>query len=658
MILPMTKVQVIGDKRHLYPTISLLHDLGVIHLEDAHGDAISASLSNEDRDLTSRMALDSVGEEKKRTGDEQLLRLNAVLGGLPRPDDENVDTQTGQLYSGFSKYDFPTVVESSTEFLQEIETKVRTLANERSNLTKELASAEKYEAILEQFHPLLAESAPVEGYETIALLIDRRHEELVELLEAEIAEITGNRSYVTSADIGEDSTAAIIMFASDAAEAVRRLLWEEKVNEVRLPESIADTPFEQALAELHLRKQKIPYELEEVETHLKKLGAAWWPRIRAIRDVLLDHSEELKRINQFGETDYTFVVRGWIPSKEMDELEQLLLSRFGGEVMIENLEIGELDIDAVPVALSNGIFFKPYEYLLTFFQLPRYGSIDPSVMLGVFYLLFFGLIVGDAGYGLIIVGISLWLRSKYKDVEAAVLASAIFIWAGTSAIIFGFIYGEFFGDLLLRFHLIPHVTLFGVVLPVERTELIMPFLVLTAAIGAIHLFFGLSMGVVMGLRFKAYKHMAERVGMLLILIAGTLFVFTMALGLPSILMTVGWVLLIAGLAALAYSGGPVMLIMHFIDLIRNVASYTRLMALGLAGAFLANVANELAGMTSIVIFGGLIALSLHTLNIIIAVFSPTLHSLRLNFLEFFSTFYESGGREYKPFQRTEKVEST
>ncbi len=98
--------------------------------------------------------------------------------------------------------------------------------------------------------------------------------------------------------------------------------------------------------------------------------------------------------------------------------------------------------------------------------------------------------------------------------------------------------------------------------------------------------------------------------------------------------------------------------MHVIDLIRNVASYTRLMALGLAGAFLANVANELAGMTSIAILGGLIALSLHTLNFVIAVFSPTLHSLRLNFLEFFSTFYESGGREYKPFQRSEKVEST
>jgi len=658
MILPMTKVQVIGDKRHLYPTITLLHDLGVVHLEDAHGDAISASLSDADRNLTSRMILDSVGEEKKRTGDEQLLRLNAVLSGLPRPEEKAHLSKRDRLYSDFSRIDFSAAIETSTGFLDEVEDKARTLANERSNLTKELASSEKYEAILEQFHPLLAESAPIEGYETIALLIDRRHAELVELLESEVAEITGNRSYVTSADIGEDSTAAIIMFASDAAEAVRRLLWEEKVNEVRLPESIAETPFEQALSELHVRKQKIPYQLEEVERQLDELGSVWWSKVRAVRDVLLDHSEELKRIGQFGETDYTFVVRGWIPNRELDELEKLLLKRFSGEVMTETLEVKDLDIDHVPVALENSSFFKPYEFLLRFFQLPRYGAIDPSVMLGVFFLLFFGLIVGDAGYGVIILVASLYLRRRFKEVEVALMASGIFIWAGVSTIIFGIIYGEFLGDLLLRLHVIQHFDLFGLEFPLERTELIMPLLIVTAAIGAIHLLFGLVMGVVMGLRFKAYKHLSERAGMLLALIAATLMILTTVLGWPPFLMTVGWVVLLLGLAALAYSGGPVMLIMHVIDLIRNVASYTRLMALGLAGAFLANVANELAGMTSVAILGGLIALSLHTLNFVIAVFSPTLHSLRLNFLEFFSTFYESGGREYKPFQRSEKVEST
>ncbi len=124
---------------------------------------------------------------------------------------------------------------------------------------------------------------------------------------------------------------------------------------------------------------------------------------------------------------------------------------------------------------------------------------DPTWTLFVFYPLFFGMIVGDIGYGLVMLAIVLWLRMRFKENSGIQLATAILGPAATMCIAFGFIYGEFFGDLLGKagLNLIHPISIgFGVTLPFERTELIMPFMLLAIGVGVVQVLFGLVLGVV------------------------------------------------------------------------------------------------------------------------------------------------------------------
>ena len=176
---------------------------------------------------------------------------------------------------------------------------------------------------------------------------------------------------------------------------------------------------------------------------------------------------------------------------------------------------------------------------------------------------------------------------------------------------------------------------------------------MTIAVGAVHITLGLILGVWEAIKDHNRSHLLERSGMLLGLISLFFLVGVLANLLPEGFMTpaiadliVGIVLLGASLGWLGILMGPI----EFIGLIGNILSYLRIAAIGLASVYLAKVANDVAGMVGSVIVGAIIAIFLHALNLVLGAFSPTIHSLRLHYVEFFRKFYEGGGRPYEPFQ--------
>jgi V/A-type H+-transporting ATPase subunit I len=177
-----------------------------------------------------------------------------------------------------------------------------------------------------------------------------------------------------------------------------------------------------------------------------------------------------------------------------------------------------------------------------------------------------------------------------------------------------------------------------------------PLLILAFSIGIVHVLLGFVLGIVGALRLGEPRRATERIAALGILIGGLIVIGAAARFLPEGWLTPAVVLMVAMVPVLLYAGG-ILGILELISSASHILSYARLMALGLAGAMLAQVSSRLGSATDSVLLGILIVLPLHLLHLVMNVFSPTVQALRLQYVEFFSKFYEPGGVSYDPFRK-------
>ncbi|HRI88113.1 MAG TPA: hypothetical protein PK869_07610, partial [Candidatus Hydrogenedentes bacterium] len=331
---------------------------------------------------------------------------------------------------------------------------------------------------------------------------------------------------------------------------------------------------------------------------------------------------------------------------QADALIARLDKEFTGQVTCTKMGIGQVDVHNVPTLLRNKGIFKHYEVLLSLFKPPTYGTFDPTVLVAVAFTLFYGFILGDMLYGLVVILFSLWLGKKFGHIEAVRSASHVGVYMGISGIFFGFLYMEAGGDLPYRW--------FGLhALWIHRAHDIIDLMTWAIIIGAIHVPLSLVIGIKTSFDHHHIEHGIEKLGLLI----GLLSVMLIAMNFLGILgaaafMYIGIVGLVICLALLLYSLGVMGCItfLEVISLAGNVLSYCRLMALGLAAVLIADLANAFAAAVNPLI-GIPVAALIHAFNIGLSLFSPTLHSLRLNYVEFLPKFYHPEGKGYKPFKK-------
>jgi V/A-type H+-transporting ATPase subunit I len=340
------------------------------------------------------------------------------------------------------------------------------------------------------------------------------------------------------------------------------------------------------------------------------------------------------------------VLVGWVPAKEIEKVEMALQENVGNATFIQKLKMTPEMKKRAPVILQNPRPARPFESLVKLLALPRYGHIDPTRLMAFFLPIFFGMILGDVGYGILVLALSLGFLHRFK---AGVLRDILIVLAMGAcwSILFGFLYGEAFGTLGEYVGLRP--------LWFDRTssEHVLGLLIMTVAVGAVHITLGLILGVWEAIKDKSRNHLLERSGMLIGLIGLFFIVGVLTDFLPQGFMSVAIAIVIIGIVLLSTSLGCLGVIMgpiEFITLIGNVLSYLRIAAIGLASVYLAKVANEVAGITGNIIVGAILAILIHALNLVLGMFSPTIHSIRLHYVEFFRKFYEGGGRPYEPFR--------
>jgi V/A-type H+-transporting ATPase subunit I len=311
-------------------------------------------------------------------------------------------------------------------------------------------------------------------------------------------------------------------------------------------------------------------------------------------------------------------------------------------LLLEQRAILEQDLEKVPVALKNPPYLKPFELLTSLLPLPRYSSWDPTPFIGIFFPLFFGLMLGDAGHGLVLLVAALLLLWRRPLGVTGDFARILLI-SSSYAVMFGILFGEFFGETGGRLiHLTP--------LMPERSEAIMPMLIFSLALGASHVVLGLLLGLITAVRRHERSEAAVRV--ITIALIAALACLLIALLYPNPwLLSRPIMILIALLLPLLILSGGLLAPLEMVKTIGNIVSYARIMAIGLSSAMLANAANQIAGLSGDLLLGILAGIALHSISIVLGLFAPAIHGLRLHFVEFFSKFVETGGRRFDPLHK-------
>ena len=655
MITPMDQLLLVGRKAVANDVLVSLQSLGVVHVD---------RLDPTDEGLE-RFVLSAEDQRRKQVWDRVVARAGTLMEVL------RVDPDA----PGTGKGDLPADADGVAERVDAVGDQVDALLAEQVEAREELALVDQYLPLFRDLAPTLAQletSRWLEGVATIvpAAELDRLRGELEAALDGAVALDTRPR--------GRDVVVVVAALRSEAG-ALRTALGRVGTGELQLPDRYRALGVAKAVHMMEERKQALPKRLATIAEELDKQALQHGPRLKTLRQTALNHQSRFERLSELAEGRYAFALQGWVPSQDRQKVVDALAKQFPGDLFVTHRPADAHHDLGVPVRLENAPWARPFQGLLSVFAPPAYGSFDPTWTLAIFFPLFFGVIVGDIAFGMIFALLAWLLRRRGLQGKALSLGplnmvipaealrwiSTIIFYSAGWTMIWGFIYGEFFGTFLEYFppgrpvFYPPYEGYDGMIqILLFRVEIFLPVILIAVAFGVIQVLGGWVIRVVYGIKHGDMRHVYEGVGMFTGLLA--LVIFASAFLSDNLNPVVNGIV-VAGLAVFLVCVVLARMPMMLIELVSNggnILSYLRLFAVGLAAALVAKLATQLGFAISdslpIIgpILGILVGVFVHLLALVLKVIGYTLQPLRLHYVEFFTKFgfYESSSRRYQPFK--------
>ncbi len=643
------KVRMIAHQSVEPELLDYLHSLGIVHVTQvSRGEGRGAEPSEEERDLSERLQhLRGVLQFLSKY-EEGPRGLASVLGNriiISRKEFEDFKNKT-QLRD---------VITQSLTLEQEIHQVETTIVNLESEITllQPWINLDEPPASLDEFYrvKVMMGTLAIEEVENVIEGIDF----LTSLYHVELLYRTKRLAYLC------------IIFHKSVEEMVSEILQKSSFEAIRLEGDLP--PFHQ-IKKKQERIEELKERLGQLHERARQLSG-YLQDLRVLHDVWEEDLKKATISHQFGVTERTVLIEGWIPLKEVKRIHQEVDSRFG-VTALEEIEPDEGE--SPPILLRNKPVVRPFELITELYGMPHAKEFDPTPFFAPFFAVFFGLCLTDAGYGLVLFVLSLWMVKRYK----IILKDSKLIWllmmGGISTIFMGGITGGWFGDMVERLpaslNAIKHIR--NAIILFDPMKQSMIFFGIALTLGFIQICFGL------GIKVARYCLDGQFLDALfdpfswLVLLNGAVTYGLSSKGIISpVFGTLGkWCLIGAALAIVLFSDrekkNPILRIVSGIytlygatSYLGDVLSYLRLLALGLATGVIAVVVNIIAFMVGGIPYIGwvgaiIILLGGHTFNIAINALGAFVHTTRLQYVEFFPKFFEGGGVAFRPLKREGK----
>jgi len=668
----MAKIAIMGLRKNQQTTVSILHDMEILQLEPLSKD-VSAILKNErDNELTRQVS-------------DELLRVKAlmtVLPSIPLTARKRFDSIDDLLQTARSI--------DVDERVASIEKEKEALLTEIKETENNLKLVEEFSFFPEDLKILQLSSAtsyfgriPSDKFEEFKKVIDEHHKDIMLYTKAE-KELT-HLILVVFPTISPDKFANIIQLHNVKIEAVPSI--SGKPNEIITNQK----------SNLQTQNQR----LEQINNELNQISEKYFADLVEVEEQLQIENKKLEVISNLGVTKDAFAMEGWIPKSKLGQVKSTL-EKFTDGTTIYELETKEEE--KAPTLMSNPPRFRLFEAFIRFYSLPQSKEFDPTMVFALIFPIFYGLMIGDTGYCIVILLVCLWVIRRVEKGKRnlnimpkqlrsfamlilkkrqMVKLSKAMIPGCVVGIVLGFIF-----DLHFGFHMNGY--LFDVLASAGVTGLPEPgeilnrpsqafldpihnagtLLLYAGYIGIGFVSFGLILGLIDCIRMGEKKEALVKVGWLMvgwgIVLLGLALIGGDAINPtwdrlvevnPIAYMYYG--LIFGGIALMVVcdkSKGPmkVMALMEVATIISHILSYTRLIGILLASVILAHTIDYVFLKSinigiPLVILGTMILFIGHLFNIIIGVFEPGIQGARLVYVEYFSKFYRGNGRAFKPF---------
>ena len=641
----MAKIGFLGLKGDEQRILTILHDLRVLQVEPLSPEAMAELGPERGPD-----ALQQVGD--------QTLRFRGLVSALP-------PVRTGPP----RRFDSVEEILAAAKMVP-IDTEVGALTREADRLTTESSATASTISLLERlsFYPDRLEYLDTKSFHTF---YGEATSEDYDRFTATLP--SGTDVQILRGPAG-DHVRFLLLLPSSETDVASRLAQVRGVRLTAVPR-LSGTVAEE-IAKLRTREAEIVTRCGEIRARLLAISREWYPLVSAIGEALEIENRKAEVVTKLGASRSAFALEAWVPERDVARLETIIEQATGNRTFFYRIPTTE----EPPTLMSNPQGVRRFEFFVRFYSLPQADEWDPTLVFSIVFPIFFGFMLGDWGYGLVILLISLWMIGGFPGAQHLPKFGRNFVKMIMSpkgmqqlayallpgcaiAMGLGFYQDEFFGYRL--FH-----HLFGYSGPNPASQTNLPTYLLFAG------FVGLAM-VVLGFLFGALKEyfhhhprgVIAKSGGILFAVGIAFFglaVIHHATSISAHPIVLAWyVCLGAGLAMLLFGEGIQTGMMGLIEVVSHILSYTRLVGILLASVILALVINDIGGGlvvggTPIGIVAGLVILVIgQSFNVIIGVFEPGIQGARLIFVEYFSKFYSGNGKPFRPFgsPRTHTVSS-